>query len=309
MAKGEWASVYIAEQPRPMRRLVALKIVKPGMDSRQVIARFEAERQALALMDHPNIAKVLDAGTTKDGRPYFVMELVDPDQDFGIVSDIDDTVMVTALPRPLLAAWHTFVVNEHARTTTPGHAGALRAADQRAPGRPGGLPVHRRLERRAHPDPVPVPQPLPGRSAAADRLGPDRGSLVPQRPASTSAPAWHRLAREFPEITWLLIGDDGQHDEEIYTELRRASIPTRSRAVCIRQLTPGEAVLAGSSLRDLIERPTTLVPWLYAPDGAGLADELERIGLLQTRPPSARGHELKQRCSTFGEPRNPDGVA
>src|SRR5262249_28035201 len=60
----------------PMRRKVALKIIKPGMDTRQVIARFEAERQALALMDHPHIARVLDAGTTISGRPYFVMELV-----------------------------------------------------------------------------------------------------------------------------------------------------------------------------------------------------------------------------------------
>ena len=59
-----------------MRRKVALKIIKPGMDSRQVLARFEAERQALAMMDHPNIAKVFDAGTTDTGRPYFVMELV-----------------------------------------------------------------------------------------------------------------------------------------------------------------------------------------------------------------------------------------
>ena len=68
--------VYMAEQLRPVRRKVALKIIKPGMDSGQVIARFEAERQALAMMDHPNIAKVLDAGTTDAGRPYFVMELV-----------------------------------------------------------------------------------------------------------------------------------------------------------------------------------------------------------------------------------------
>src|SRR5438045_4781904 len=66
----------MAEQQRPVRRRVALKIIKPGMDSRQVIARFEAERQALALMDHPNIARVLDAGSTESGRPYFVMELV-----------------------------------------------------------------------------------------------------------------------------------------------------------------------------------------------------------------------------------------
>ena len=66
----------MAEQNEPVERRVALKIIKPGMDTRQVIARFEAERQALAMMDHPNIAKVLDAGTTDSGRPYFVMELV-----------------------------------------------------------------------------------------------------------------------------------------------------------------------------------------------------------------------------------------
>ena len=68
--------VYMAEQEEPVRRRVALKVIKLGMDTKQVIARFEAERQALALMDHPNIAKVLDAGATDTGRPYFVMELV-----------------------------------------------------------------------------------------------------------------------------------------------------------------------------------------------------------------------------------------
>jgi serine/threonine-protein kinase len=68
--------VYVAEQERPLRRRVALKLIKPGMDSRQVVARFEAERQALALMDHPHIARVHDGGTTPEGRPYFVMELV-----------------------------------------------------------------------------------------------------------------------------------------------------------------------------------------------------------------------------------------
>ena len=68
--------VYVAEQTEPVRRRVALKVIKLGMDTKQVVARFEAERQALAMMDHPNIAKVLDAGTTDAGRPYFVMELV-----------------------------------------------------------------------------------------------------------------------------------------------------------------------------------------------------------------------------------------
>jgi len=76
IGEGGMALVYLAEQKKPVRRQVALKIIKPGMDSRQVIARFEAERQTLALLDHPNIAHVFDAGTTKAGRPYFVMEYV-----------------------------------------------------------------------------------------------------------------------------------------------------------------------------------------------------------------------------------------
>src|SRR4051794_32229000 len=76
IGQGGCGVVFVAEQEQPVRRRVALKVVKLGMDTRQVIARFEAERQALAMMDHPNIAKVLDAGATDAGRPYFVMELV-----------------------------------------------------------------------------------------------------------------------------------------------------------------------------------------------------------------------------------------
>jgi serine/threonine protein kinase len=76
IGEGGMGSVWMAQQTEPVKRLVALKLIKAGMDSKQVIARFEAERQALALMDHPNIAKVLDAGTTSTGRPYFVMDLV-----------------------------------------------------------------------------------------------------------------------------------------------------------------------------------------------------------------------------------------
>jgi WD40 repeat protein/serine/threonine protein kinase len=76
IGEGGFGVVFMAEQTAPVRRKVALKVLKPGMDTRQVVARFEAERQALALMDHPNIAKVLDAGATDAGRPYFVMELV-----------------------------------------------------------------------------------------------------------------------------------------------------------------------------------------------------------------------------------------
>src|SRR5262249_10247564 len=76
IGEGGMGVVYMAEQEEPVRRKIALKIIKPGMDSAQVLARFEAERQALALMDHQNIARVLDAGTTPMGRPFFVMELV-----------------------------------------------------------------------------------------------------------------------------------------------------------------------------------------------------------------------------------------
>src|SRR5262249_28825129 len=76
IGEGGFGVVFMAEQQQPIRRKVALKVLKPGMDTRQVVARFEVERQALALMDHANIAKVLDAGQTAGGRPYFVMDLV-----------------------------------------------------------------------------------------------------------------------------------------------------------------------------------------------------------------------------------------
>ena len=76
IGEGGMGSVWVAEQQRPVKRKVAIKLIKPGMDSKQVLARFEAERQALAVMDHPNIAKVFDGGLTDNGRPYFVMEYV-----------------------------------------------------------------------------------------------------------------------------------------------------------------------------------------------------------------------------------------
>src|SRR5262249_42220142 len=76
LGEGGMGSVWMAEQREPVRRQVALKLIKPGMDSRQVLARFEAERQALALMDHPHIARGHDAGTTASGSPYFGMELI-----------------------------------------------------------------------------------------------------------------------------------------------------------------------------------------------------------------------------------------
>jgi serine/threonine protein kinase/WD40 repeat protein/tetratricopeptide (TPR) repeat protein len=92
IGEGGFGLVFVAEQQHPLRRKVALKIIKPGMDTRDVIARFEAERQALALMDHANIARVFDAGTTNSGRPYFVMELV---RGFPIVDYCDARQLTT----------------------------------------------------------------------------------------------------------------------------------------------------------------------------------------------------------------------
>src|SRR4030042_1557698 len=76
LGEGGMGLVYLADQKEPVKRRVALKIIKPGMDSKQVIGRFEQERQALALLDHPNIAHIYDGGTTEAGHPYFVMEYV-----------------------------------------------------------------------------------------------------------------------------------------------------------------------------------------------------------------------------------------
>src|SRR5207248_4476302 len=98
--EGGMGVVYVAEQAQPVRRKVALKIIKPGMDSKQVIARFEAERQALAMMDHPNIARVFDGGTTESGRPYFVMGLVR-----GLpITEYCDAERLSILQRPELIA-------------------------------------------------------------------------------------------------------------------------------------------------------------------------------------------------------------
>src|SRR6202043_1262858 len=111
IGEGGMGLVFVAEQLQPVRRKVALKVIKPGMDTREVIARFEAERQALALMDHPNIAKVLDAGATDSGRPYFVMELVK-----GLpITDYCDQNQLTTRERLELFA-HVCQAVQHAHT-------------------------------------------------------------------------------------------------------------------------------------------------------------------------------------------------
>ena len=91
IGEGGMGEVWLAEQQQPVRRRVALKLIKAGMDTREVVARFESERQALALMDHPAIAKVFDAGSTPQGRPYFVMEYVTGDSHHGLLRQAQDS--------------------------------------------------------------------------------------------------------------------------------------------------------------------------------------------------------------------------
>jgi serine/threonine protein kinase len=110
IGEGGMGEVYAAEQLEPVVRRVALKIIKPGMDSAQVVARFEAERQALARMTHPNVAQVYDGGATEDGRPYFVMELVDGAQvteycDRNQLSTRERLASSTATSSPRTCSW------------------------------------------------------------------------------------------------------------------------------------------------------------------------------------------------------------
>jgi phosphatidate phosphatase APP1 len=195
---------------------------------------------------------------------------------FGIISDIDDTVMVTALPRPLLAAWNTFVLDEHARRPVTGMAVLYERLVRAHPGAPflylstGAWNVaptlHRFLSRNLYPaGPLLLTDWGPthdrwfrsGREHKADNL--------------------RRLANEFPEVRWLLIGDDGQHDVQIYGDFADAH-PQNVAGIAIRQLTAGEAVFAGG--RTAAAEPEVDVSWMHSPDGAGLAEQLVANGLL-----------------------------
>jgi phosphatidate phosphatase APP1 len=216
------------------------------------------------------------AGVSSAEAPVFV---VAAEARFGIVSDIDDTVMVTALPRPFLALWNTFVVSEHARTPTPGMAvlmDRLTLEHQDAPvlylstGPWNAAPTLARfLARNLYP--------------AGALLLTDWG-LTQDRWFRSGRDHKRRnlelLAKEFPRIRWLLIGDNGQHDEEIYAEFSLQH-PDLTAAVAIRQLTVGESVLSGGRSADDGHQPATpATDWVYAPDGAGMAKRLRELGIL-----------------------------
>ena len=198
--------------------------------------------------------------------------------DFGIISDIDDTVMVTALPRPFLAAWNTFVLDEHARNPVPGMA----VLYERLTREHGGSPViylstgawnvaptlTRFLSRNLY----------PAGSLLLTDWGPTHDRWF-RSGSEHKRESLERIAEDFPDIRWLLIGDDGQHDETLYGEFV-SHHPDRVRAVAIRQLSPSEAVLAGGRSKADEHQRTSGVPWVYSPDGAGLAEQLTETEVL-----------------------------
>ncbi|KAA9086795.1 App1 family protein [Microbacterium radiodurans] len=202
--------------------------------------------------------------------------IVSSDVDFGIVSDIDDTVMVTALPRPFVAAWNSFVLDEHARQPVPGMAVMLERLTRDRPGTPviylstGAWNVAPTLMRflRRHLFPS-GPMLLTDWGPTHDRWfrsGQDH-----------KAENLQRLAKEFPHIRWLLVGDDGQHDDALYTAFA-SEHPDRVRGVAIRRLSPAEAVLAGGRTA-VNDHAAADVPWVTGSDGAALLDRLTDVGV------------------------------
>ena len=199
------------------------------------------------------------------------VRIVDPSVRFGLISDVDDTVMVTALPRPLLAAWNTFVLDEHARMAVPGMAVLYERLTNAYPGAPvfylstGAWNVAPTLTRFLSRHLYPAgPLLLTNWGPTHDRWF--RSGREHKR--ATLA----RLADEFPDVRWLLVGDDGQHDKEIYAEFATTH-PEQVGAVAIRHLSPTQSVLAGSMpgpAGDSSAAGPAGRPWLYAPDGAGL---------------------------------------
>ncbi|AOX44505.1 App1 family protein [Microbacterium sp. BH-3-3-3] len=203
--------------------------------------------------------------------------IVGSDVRFGVVSDIDDTVMVTALPRPLLAAWNSFVLDEHARQPVPGMAVMLERLTRENPGTPviylstGAWNVAPTLTRfmRRHL--------FPAGSFLLTDWGPTHDRWF-RSGRDHKEQNLRRLAREFPQVKWLLVGDDGQHDDAIYTGFAIEN-PRSVAAVAIRRLLPAEAVLAGG--RTVVDDHSAAeVPWVSESDGAGLLERLQDAGVI-----------------------------
>jgi len=206
--------------------------------------------------------------------------VTDPAAEFGLVSDIDDTVMLTMLPRPLIAAWNTFVRDEQARRVVPGMAGLYRELLAEHPGAPifylstgawnTAPTLTRFLARHGYPA---------GPMLLTDWGPTNTGWFRSGREHKRTALA--RLAREFPRVRWVLIGDDGQHDPQLYGDFARTH-PDHVRAIGIRQLTHAEQVLSHGlpvpnqdpGAHDP-QRP--IAATVHGPDGHALAGMLRTV--------------------------------
>jgi phosphatidate phosphatase APP1 len=224
-------------------------------------------------------ARLAAAGSPPSDAP---LRVVGADARVGIVSDIDDTVVVTALPRPLLAFWNTFVRREASRHPVPGMAQLYAEL----------LDQH---------DDVPILylstgawNVAPALSAFLDRNGFPPGPML-MTDWGPTAEGWfrsgqehkrtqlRRLLSEFPRLRWILVGDDGQHDPALYDEAAD-NAPGRVQVIAIRQLTTTEQVLTHGTTEPLPDaQPTSATPEVRAPDGFALLEELRSRGLLQVR--------------------------
>ncbi len=217
--------------------------------------------------------------------------IVAPQARFGLISDIDDTVITTSLPRPMIAAWNTFVRHENARKVVPGMGPLYRTIMAEHPGAPiifvstGAWNTAPTLTRFLKRNGFPI-GPLLLTDWGPTNTGWFRSGQDHKRACLD------RLAKDFPKIKWLLIGDDGQHDPKIYQDFLDAR-PKRVAAVAIRQLSPAEQVLSHGlpvSTEELTGKPARAskqAPVVYAPDGYGLVRLLRAAGVIAAAPPGS----------------------
>lgn len=207
------------------------------------------------------------------------IQVIGDDVDFGIVSDIDDTILSTSLPRPMLAAWNSFILTEQARQAVPGMARLYQRLLAEHPGAPiifistgawNTFPMIQRFTARHG-----IPQ---GAMLLTD-WGPTNTGWF-RSGQEHKRRCLRELARDLPNVKWLLVGDDGQHDPDLYAEFASLQ-PAHVRLRAIRQLTPGEHALAHGLPMEVPQseqrwEPDT-APEVRAPDGDGLGDKLARL--------------------------------
>jgi phosphatidate phosphatase APP1 len=216
--------------------------------------------------------------TARDNAVTADVHVLDPAEDVGVISDIDDTVVVTWLPRPALAAWNAFVVHQSARQTVPGMPMLYQRILREHPSAPvlyvstGAWSVFPVLRRFLYKNGFPE-----GPMLLTD-WGPTNTGIFPSG-RTHKEQSLEQLAELFPHVRWLLIGDDGQHDPEIYGDFARRR-PEQVAAVAIRELSSSEQVLSHGFRMGAHHGVDVAVPWVQGPDGHALLEGLRQIGVV-----------------------------